>query len=58
MEVDFVKLSVWIVNKYKGVLFKAGPPAVQLTNFFISATDKSLCHAVFSTALRKFLCIC
>jgi len=29
MQMDFVKPSVWIVNKYRGVLFKAGLRAVQ-----------------------------
>ena len=53
-----VRPSVWIVNKHKGVLFKAVLRAVQQKKSFICATDKALCHAVLSTALRKFPCIC
>jgi hypothetical protein len=55
---DFVKTSVWIVNKYKGVIFKGGLRAVQQTKSFIFAKDKALRHAVLSSALRKFPCIC
>jgi len=53
-----VKPSAWTVNKYKGVLFKVGLRAAQQTKSFITAADRALYHAVLSSALRKFPCIC
>ena len=58
MELDFVKASVWIVNKYRGVLFKARLRAAQQTKSFISAAARALCPAELSSALRTFPCIC